>query len=172
MFGFIKKLFGGIFGFFGGLFGSKKSQDNQSGAPKPRKASGYYLQLDEAEENQPVATPQKASSQPAAQEKKPEPASSAATATAAPAQPAKVEPAKAEAKKPEPAKAEAKKPEAASSPAPAASTNGKVPQPQAEQTFAPKYLNPASATSNTRRRPGPSLNNFLDMARQVKTPNA
>jgi outer membrane biosynthesis protein TonB len=170
MFDFIKNLFGGIFGFFGGLFGSKKSQD-ESGAPKPRKASGYYLQLDEAEEKQSVAAPQKASSQPAP-EKKPEPAKAVATATAASPQPANVKPAKAEAKKPEPAKAEAKKPEAANAPAPAASTNGKVPQPQTEQTFAPRYLNPASATSNTRRRPGPSLSNFLDMARQVKTPNA
>lgn len=37
-----------------------------------------------------------------------------------------------------------------------------------EKTFAPKYLMPQN--SNSRRRPGPSMNNFLDMARQVKTP--
>jgi len=49
---------------------------------------------------------------------------------------------------------------------PAASTNG---QNQTETTFAPKYLIP-SASSKSRRRPGPSMNPFLDMARQVKTP--
>lgn len=38
-----------------------------------------------------------------------------------------------------------------------------------ETTFAPKYLAPAS--TNGRRRPGPNMNTFLDMARQVKTPS-
>lgn len=42
-------------------------------------------------------------------------------------------------------------------------------QTQTETTFAPKYLAP-SASSNGRRRPGPNMNTFLDMARQVKTP--
>jgi len=49
----------------------------------------------------------------------------------------------------------------------AASANGQI---QAETTFAPKYLAPSVTSSNGRRRPGPSMNNFLDMARQVKTP--
>lgn len=49
---------------------------------------------------------------------------------------------------------------------PVASTNGQAPT---ETTFAPKYLAPNSS-SNSRRRPGPSMNPFLDMARQVKTP--
>jgi hypothetical protein len=40
----------------------------------------------------------------------------------------------------------------------------------AETTFAPKYLAP-SASTNGRRRPGPNMNTFLDMARQVKTPS-
>lgn len=44
-----------------------------------------------------------------------------------------------------------------------------ISKPQTETTFAPKYLNPA-ASSNGRRRPGPNMNSFLDMARQVKTP--
>jgi hypothetical protein len=39
-----------------------------------------------------------------------------------------------------------------------------------ETTFAPKYLAP-SASTNGRRRPGPNMNTFLDMARQVKTPS-
>ncbi len=160
MFGFIKKLFGGIFTFLGGLFSSKKSQENQSGTPKTRKASGYYMQIDEAEENQPAPAPKQLSSQPSAEQKKPEPAKAEAPASTAPAKPAKVEP-KAQQKQPEPAKA----------PVAPASTNGKVEQPQPELTFAPKYLNPATS-SNSRRRPGPSMNNFLNLARQVKTPNA
>ena len=46
-----------------------------------------------------------------------------------------------------------------------ASTNGQKPT---ETTFAPKYLSPTS--TNGRRRPGPNMNPFLDMARQVKSP--
>lgn len=147
MFGFIKKLFGGISAFLGGLFSSKKSQDNQSSTPKTRKASGYYVQLDEAEDNQPTTITNQAASQPVA-EKQPEPPKVAA----------------------EPAKVEQKQPEPVKDPVPAASTNGKVEQAQPELTFAPKYLNPASSSSS-RRRPGPSMSNFLNLARQVKTSN-
>ncbi|MGL5194592.1 MAG: hypothetical protein ACRC8Y_13480 [Chroococcales cyanobacterium] len=46
MFGFIKKLFGGIFSFFGGLFGSKKS--------------GYYLELEESKGSTPATKPEAA----------------------------------------------------------------------------------------------------------------
>lgn len=88
------------------------------------------------------------------------------------------------AKTPAPAKASAKAPAAAktakAAPAPAASQNGKVAAPApavaaakpvapAEplpQTFAPNFL--ISSGSNSRRRPGPSLNPFLDMAKQIK----
>ncbi|AFY80376.1 hypothetical protein [Oscillatoria acuminata] len=44
MFGFIKKLFGGIFSFFGGLFGSKKS--------------GYYMELEESKGSTPATKPE------------------------------------------------------------------------------------------------------------------
>lgn len=37
-------------------------------------------------------------------------------------------------------------------------------------TFAPVHLNPASALNSGRRRPGPSLSPFMDLARQVKAP--
>lgn len=47
-----------------------------------------------------------------------------------------------------------------------AAKNGKV-EPQSQLTFAPNYLLPTP--SNRRRRPGPSMNMFLDMARQAKT---
>lgn len=40
---------------------------------------------------------------------------------------------------------------------------------KADTTFAPKYLNPATA-SNSRRRPGANMTSFLDMAKQVKSP--
>jgi hypothetical protein len=40
-------------------------------------------------------------------------------------------------------------------------------EPSAEPTFAPKYLTQMS--TNGRRRPGPSLNYFRDMAKQVNT---
>ena len=52
-----------------------------------------------------------------------------------------------------------------SAPAPLAATNGKV-EPQ-EVEFATKYL---ITPSMSRRRPGPSLNGFKDMARKAKLP--
>ncbi|MBD2291407.1 hypothetical protein H6F92_22565 [Microcystis wesenbergii FACHB-1317] len=52
-----------------------------------------------------------------------------------------------------------------SAPAPLAATNGKV-EPQ-EVEFATKYL---ITPSLSRRRPGPSLNGFKDMARKAKLP--
>jgi hypothetical protein len=186
MSGFIKtirNLLGDILSFFVGLFGGKKSQENQPSIKagenqtpgtakeipgkvtgKSRRRSGYFMELDEAEETkpvnghkpahaeaakapQPVAAVQPAKAQPA---KTPEPAAAASAAS-------KVELVQtAKGVKAEPVK---------SKPAPAASTNG---QNQTETTFAPKYLVPSS--SNSRRRPGPNMNPFLDMARQVKTP--
>ncbi|MEB3180716.1 MAG: hypothetical protein VKL59_17070 [Nostocaceae cyanobacterium] len=96
--------------------------------------------------------------------------------TPAPPTPAPVaEPAKAEAVKPskekkaKPAqekKAKAQKVEAAPAPVPA------KPQPPAETNFATKYLAPSVSGSNGRRRPGPSMNSYLDMARQAKVPNS
>ncbi|MBV8884562.1 MAG: hypothetical protein JO235_11280 [Chroococcidiopsidaceae cyanobacterium CP_BM_RX_35] len=50
-------------------------------------------------------------------------------------------------------------------PATPISPNG---QSHTETTFAPKYLIPSNS-SNSRRRPGPNMNPFLDMARQVNT---
>ena len=57
------------------------------------------------------------------------------------------------------------KEEVKAEPAKSNKSNG---QASAEKTFAPKYLMPSN--SNSRRRPGPSMSNFLNMARQVKTP--
>lgn len=175
MFGFIKKLFGGIFAFLGGLLGGKKAQaDTESTpqiAPKAKKSNGYYLELDETGTT------------------KAEPAKAVAAVVAAAAEPVKAAVTKVEAVAAEPVKAAvaaveaapAKKLKAAKAKAPAnesengkvqieaqanppAATNGKSDQ----STFAPNYLMPTA--SNSRRRPGPSLNMFRDMARQVKTP--
>jgi hypothetical protein len=148
-----------MFGFLGG----KKSKDDKSTAPKTKKGKGYFLELDET-----------GNVKSADQAQKPEPVKAAVSAAAPP----KAEPV-VEAKKPEPAKAdEAKKPEPAKAKAtpkqvkieaqpnpPAAASNGKA-EPQSELTFAPNYLLPIASTS--RRRPGPSMDSFRDMARQVK----
>lgn len=169
MFGFIKNFFSGIAAFFGGLFGGKKSQDAISGdkksqesastAPKAKKAKGYYMELDDTG-NVKAAEP----------EKKPEPVK-AAVATVEPpkaesAEAKKLKPAKAEA---EPSNGKVKIEAQPNPPAPAlAASNGKV-DPQREPTFAPNNL--LLTPSQGRRRPGPSMDLFRDMARQVKTPN-
>ncbi len=51
----------------------------------------------------------------------------------------------------------------------AAKTAAKAPEPESAN-FAPTYLNPANALNAGRRRPGPSMNSFMTMARQVKIP--
>lgn len=140
-----------MFGFLGG----KKSKDDKSTAPKTKKGKGYFLELDETGNVKSAYIAEK-----------PEPVKAAISA----AEPLKAEPV-VEAKKPEPAKAKATpkqvKIEAQPNPpaAPAAASNGKA-EPQSELTFAPNYLLPIASTS--RRRPGPSMDSFRDMARQVK----
>ncbi len=155
---------------FTGLLSDKKSQDKPNttsseklaaATAKPRKRSGYFMELDETEEttsvngNQPKVTAANTSESVVATK---EDAKTSEAAAAASAQSAKVELVQtAEGVKAVPA--ERKK-------GSVASANGQTPT---ETTFAPKYLAPSS-TSNSRRRPGPSMNPFLDMARQVKTP--
>ena len=159
-----------------GLLNGKNSQAQPSttstqkpavATAKNRKRSGYFMELDETEETKPV-NGNKADL--AAEAKTSKPVAAAKPAKAEPAktldpaamsaQAAKVELVQtAEGLKAEPAKKGA-------SSSPAASTNG---QNQTETTFAPKYLIP-SASSKSRRRPGPNMNPFLDMARQIKNP--
>lgn len=160
---------------FKDLVGGNKSQENNSStkvAEKPaaangkkRKRSGYFMELDEAEEVKSVNGAQPAKG---AAAKTSEPVTAAKTAKAEPTKTqepsAKAQTASAKVELVQTAegvKAEPVKPEKA----PAASTNG---QNKTETTFAPKYLAPTS--SNSRRRPGPNMNPFLDMARQVKNP--
>ena len=148
MFGFIKNFFGGIFGFLGGLLGFKKSE--------------YFLDLGESSgKESAMVAPMKVEQ---------------VVAT-----PAKVEPVKSEksepAKKAKVEKKSKKEKESVAIPANtaepaqvavAAETNGKAPtQSEPNRTFAPNNLMPIP-TAN-RRTPGPSMNGFRDMARQVKT---
>lgn len=213
MFGFIKKLLGGIAAFFGGIFRSKKSEENEAGAALPRKKSGgYYMEIDESKDTKPDAEKnqkkpesvkalasegvQKIQSATAELSELPK----AALATiAAPSSDDKSDDKKDSSKPQESSKSvaaaskktsrkaskpqetseskEAQRPpveliqtaegvEAVPAEKPATPINGKV-QSQPDTTFAPKYLNPISS-SNSRRRPGPSMSNFMDMARQVK----
>lgn len=138
--GFINKLFGGLFAVLGAIFGGLFKLIGLG------KKSEYFLEADAASG---TSTQAKASA-----------------------------PAKAAAK-PASAKAEAK-PAAAKKAAPAAaSTNGKVADPAPVVAAAkpvavaePQITNFATNFSvngtSSRRRPGPSLNPFLDMAKQIK----
>lgn len=159
MFDFIKNLFSGIAGFFSGLFGGKKSKDGES-APKAKKSKGYFLELDDS-----------GSAASSTQAKKSEPMKAKAAAPAKQAEPAQsavatLERPKASSVNEVPSGNEKVKIQAQPNP-PAPTANGKV-APQAASTFAPNYLMPTP--TNSRRRPGPNMEMFRDMARQVKTP--
>lgn len=213
MIGVIKKLFSGILSFLFGLFGGKKSEGKlPANNTKGRKSKGYFLELDESEEQSAAngSNPAKAVAAKTSQvvnaasaklektaaktsqvvaaitpdTEKTETAKTPQVATATPAKAEKTDAAKNS--QPAAASAKAEKTDANNNqPAPkielvqtaegvkaepakpakaAVSTNG---QAKTETTFAPKYLNPAQS-SNGRRRPGPNMNTFLDMARQVK----
>jgi hypothetical protein len=117
------------------------------------KKQNFYLELKETDGDKQPQAPKI---------EKPAPAVEAAAPEAKPAAAAK--PAKKTSVKKE------KKENKAETPAPApaanANTNGKVEPKEVE--FATKYL---ITPSPSRRRPGPSLNPFKDMARKAKLPN-
>lgn len=149
MSGFIGGLFVGLFGVFNKLFGFKKTE--------------YFVDL---EDDTPTTEAQKPQAAPAVAPAAPAPVAPAATETAE----AEVKPATSKTSKKTSIKSQksAKK-------APDAS-NGQVAQlPVAPPkpapvlvTFAPDNLMP---TPNPyRRRPGPSMNQFKAMAREVKVP--
>ncbi|MEG4856023.1 hypothetical protein QUB75_01390 [Microcoleus sp. K1-B6] len=149
MFGFIKNFFGGIFGFFGRLLGLKKSE--------------YFLDLGESGAKEPAKVAPAKAEPVAIAPAKVDPVKSE---NSEPAKKAKVEKKSKKDKEPV-ASVPANTPEPAKVPAVAA-TNGKVPsQAEPNRTFAPNNLMPTS--NATRRGPGPSMNNFREMARQVKT---
>lgn len=152
MFGFIKNFFGGIFGFFGRLLGLKKSE--------------YFLDLGESGAKEPAKVAPAKAEPVAIAPAKVEPAKSEKSEKSEPAKKAKVE--KKSKKENEPvASVPSNTPEPVKVAA-AAATNGKVPsQAEPNRTFAPNNLMPTP--NGSRRTPGPSMNNFREMARQVKT---
>ncbi|MEG4169915.1 MULTISPECIES: hypothetical protein [unclassified Microcoleus] len=152
MFGFIKNFFGGIFGFFGRLLGLKKSE--------------YFLDLGESGAKEPAKVAPAKAEPVAIGSTKVEPVKSEKSEKSEPAKKAKVEKKSKKDKEPV-ANVPANNAEAVKVPA-AAATNGKVPsQAEPNRTFAPNNLMPTPTGS--RRTPGPSMNNFREMARQVKT---
>jgi hypothetical protein len=144
MFGFIKNFFGSIFGFLGGLFGLKESE--------------YFLDLGNSDAKESAKVELAAA-------KKSEPV------VAAPAVAKANSPKSEKSESPKTAKAETSEKsqkEKESVKVAAATTNGKVSSStEPTLTFAPNNLMPTPSAS--RRTPGPSMNGFRDMARQVKT---
>lgn len=113
-----------------------------------KKSEGnFYMQLEESQESS--ASSSKESSAPK-QEKKPEPASTQTK----------------QEKKPEPAQTKQPQPVAT------ATKKEETKEEKTTSTFAPNYLKSVATANQPRRRPGPSLDMFRDMARQVKTPAA
>ncbi len=138
---------------FGFLKGGKKSKDQSSEAAKTKKSKDYFLELDDtgAVKSEPEA-------------KKPEPAQATKTPEAEAKKPAAKKPAAKAGKAPK------AKPQKATPQATPAASNGKV-EPQPGLTFAPNNLLPLK-TNSGRRRPGPSMNSFLEMARQMQPPRS
>jgi predicted lipid-binding transport protein (Tim44 family) len=139
--GLIKNIFGAVFGLLGGIF------KGVLGVFGIGKKSEYFLELDEATSNVQAAIAEA----PKAAEK----ALSAAADKVNQAE--KAAPAKPAAAKAAPATEKAKP-----APAPVAKAEPAV------TNFATEYL--VGTSSNGRRRPGPSLSPFRDLARQVKVP--
>jgi hypothetical protein len=146
------------------LFGGKK------------KDKGYFLELDESKVAPAEAAKTEESAQPAEAQAEPEPAPVAAEAPAQPA-PAKATQ-KTSAKKTAAKKTSKAAPAPVPAPAPKIQTTDDIiaaalrsaknkPSELQEVTFATQHL---ITPPPSRRRPGPSLNAFKDMARQVKTP--
>jgi hypothetical protein len=156
MFGFIKNLFGGIFGFIGGLLGLKKSEyfldlGNSEAKDSPK------VELAAAKKPEPVvALPAVAKLDSPKSEKSESPKKT------------KAETSKKSKKEKEPVVSVPAKIQEPVKVATAAATNGKVSSSsEPTPTFAPNNLMPTPNAS--RRTPGPSMNNFREMARQVKT---
>jgi hypothetical protein len=154
----------------GKLFGGKKSKD------------GFYVQLDDALDGKQTDNSNgKKATTTVVEEKKVEPAP---TKTAVVDEKKTAAPAPATAKK-----ATNKKGKSKAENAPAATAPEKAPEyeppfwvkamnantsnkkaPESVESFASNYLMPTP--NRSRRRPGPSLNPFMDMARQVKNSNS
>ncbi|MEM6426639.1 MAG: hypothetical protein AAGF66_16180 [Cyanobacteria bacterium P01_H01_bin.119] len=153
--GLIKKILGGLFSFIGGLF---KGILKIFGIGK----SEFYMELDDAA----AAVNSAAASATAAVE--------AATPDSTPvgkADKAKVAPAGQNAPAPKPELKPEPTPTLAKGELPVATAvaNGSA---GSEPTFATDYLLTPQLNNSGRRRPGPSLSPFKEMAKQVNTPVA
>ncbi|MGB3201215.1 MAG: hypothetical protein WBA99_09945, partial [Nodosilinea sp.] len=139
--GLIKSIFGAIFGLIGGIF------KTIGGLVGLGKKSEFFMELDEANSSQsaiaPSAPAPAAKTEPAAADKAPVKAAAQTTPNKKETTP--------------PAKQETK------APAPAAPSAEPVPT-----GFASTYLTSVGTALPRRRRPGPSLSPFMDMAKQVK----
>lgn len=153
--GLIKNIFGGIFAFFGSIlkvFGIGKS--------------GYYVELPEEKSAPQKLVDDKAITQKAVDQRKP--VEDTAANQPAPAKAEAVQEVQSKAiDKPAPVKVDQPvnrlEPKGSTAAAPAAAKP--IQQPEAVGTFAPNFLVPT--LSSGRRRPGPSLSSFLDMAKQM-----
>lgn len=155
--GFIKKIIGNLLAFLGGLFGS-------FGKVLGFSKSGYFLELDESRDEQPEpAAPAKTVSTPNSPSSNSIP--SASNGASSKPEPAKLEPVESKPVAESAQRSAVEQTSDASVPAskPAVSLNDAQPTP----TFAPEFLM-STTSQNGRRRPGPSMNYFLDMAKKVK----
>ncbi|MBR8832371.1 MAG: hypothetical protein N5P05_001832 [Chroococcopsis gigantea SAG 12.99] len=129
-----------------------------------KKKDNFYLEL--KEDNKGSAPKAPAVTKPEAVTPAPAPTVSAATATAAKAVEEPKKNQKTSVKKDKKGKAAQEKPAVVETPKTTPATNGKVEPKEVE--FATKYM---ITPSLSRRRPGPSLNAFKDMAKKAKVPN-
>jgi len=148
--GFIKQLLGGIFSLLGSIFGGLAKLVGLG------KKSEYFL------EAEPVDSAAMSEPQAAASTKASAVNSSGQSATAA----SNGSAASTSKKKKISKKAAQAEAAASATPTPVAAT----PAVPVNVTFAPDYLITANSRSG-RRRPGPSMNPFRDMARQVNSQN-
>lgn len=136
--GLITKLFGGILAFLGSIFKVFNIF----------KKSEYFLEADDAKSSVADVPPPKAV-KPSSEKKSVEKQPAAAAAKA------------------EPSNGKIAEPAATLAAAAPVNVDPKVAEAfKSTELFAPNYL--VSSGSNSRRRPGPSLNRFMDMAKQVK----
>jgi hypothetical protein len=148
--GFIKKIIGNLLAFLGGLFGSFSKVLGL-------KKSGYFLELDESKDEPQPSAPANTVSTAASNgaSPKPEPAK---------LEPVKVQPAQPATKTAQISAVEQKTPDTS---VPESKPTVPLNTPQPVPTFAPDFLM-ATPSQNGRRRPGPSMGYFLDMAKKVK----
>lgn len=153
--GLIKKIFGAIFGLIGSIIGAVL------GVFGVGKKSEFFLELDDADSGakgnaaaENTAAPAEASAPQAAPAQTSAPAASSSPAPEKTSSPAPQQ-----------------QPKPAAEPAPLATPAAKRAKPAPDAgTFATDYLVNPRLSTGSRRKPGPSLSPFKDLARQVKTP--